>query len=603
MTAKAIRIAGGSAFWGDSSASLKQLLAGTRLNYLMLEYLAEITMALLARARAKSADAGYIPDFITAMTTHLADIKAQDVKVVTNAGGMNPSACARALRKVAQEKGIAIRIATVEGDDLLAHAEDLRRDGVCDWRTGEALPARDRLLSINAYLGATPIAAALAAGADVVITGRGVDSALVLGPLMHEFRWGVRDYDLLAAGSLCGHLIECGPQATGGNFTDWQSVEGWQDIGYPIAECTADGSFIVSKPSGSGGLVSVQTVGEQLLYEIDDPSSYFLPDVTVDLRGVRLTQEGSNQVSVFGAVGRPPPASYKASVTAAGGFRCVALIMIGGIDAAGKATRTAEQLLARCRRIFRDSGLADFQETSVEVIGAESTYGAGASREATREVMLKIAAKHPSKAALEIFSQEIAPASIGMAPGITGLFGGRPKVTPVICGSSALISKTLVPIRVTLDDCDVPFAPTPATATAAAIPLPAINPADLPDSPAAVALIELAHARSGDKGNDALLAVLARKPEYLPFIARSITVDVARRRFAHVLEGDVIRYDVPGSHAFIFRLYDALGGGGLASLRMDPQGKALAQMLLDLPVEIPAKMLQEHGLTPMSPSL
>ena len=277
-----IRIAGGAAFWGDSGAALKQLVVGQKLDYLMLEYLAEITMALLARARVKSEDAGFVPDFIGAVTPYLETVKADGLKIITNAGGMNPAACARALRKVAEEKGISLSIAIVEGDDLVARAEEFREKGVGDWRNGKPLPAGGQLLSMNAYLGATPIAMALDAGAEVVITGRSVDSALVLGPLMHEFGWKADDFDLLAAGSLCGHLIECGPQAMGGNFTDWASVPDWENIGYPIAECDRHGVFKISKPAGSGGLVSTMTVGEQLLYEIDDPASYLLPDVTLE---------------------------------------------------------------------------------------------------------------------------------------------------------------------------------------------------------------------------------------------------------------------------------------------------------------------------------
>jgi hypothetical protein len=600
MTARgtrSIRIAGGSAFWGDSNASLQKLIGGQQLDYLMLEYLAEITMALLARVRAKSAEAGYVPDFIAAMSIHLHSIKAQGIKVITNAGGMNPAACARALHKLAEEKGISLSIAVVEGDDLIARADEFRRLGIGDWRTNAPLPPTDRLLSINAYLGATPIAAALAAGADVVITGRGVDSALALGPLMHEFGWKADDFDRLAAGSLCGHLIECGPQATGGNFTDWDTVPGWQDIGYPIAECAEDGTFVITKPAGTGGLVSSQTVGEQLLYEIDDPASYLLPDVTVDLRRVTLTQVGPDRVSVQGARGRPPTSSYKATVTSAGGYRSTALFMIGGIDAVAKGHRTAAAILSRCRRIFGDASLGDFEETSIEVLGAEATYGDFGRANQAREVMVKIAVKHASKVALELFTQEIAPTSIAMAPGITGFYGGRPKVTPVICGASLLVAKTNVPVSVVVDGKEVfhdsvasPWSEVPASELQ---PIDAASPAE---ATVDVPLVQVAHARSGDKGNDALIAVLARKPEYLPHIARSLSAEKVAQRFRHVLSGKVVRYDVPGTNAFIFQLLGALGGGGLASLRMDPQGKAFAQMLLDAPIAVPASWIERHGL-------
>lgn len=593
-TDKIIRIAGGSAFWGDTSTSLSRLIDGQKLDYLMLEYLAEITMALLARARAKSEDAGFIPDFVSSVAGLLPTIKAEGIKVITNAGGMNPAACARALDKVARDMGITLSIAVVEGDDIVGRAADLRAKGIGDWRSDAPLP--DGLLSLNAYLGATPIAEALAAGAEVVITGRGVDSALVLGPLMHEFGWTAQDYDLLAAGSICGHLIECGPQMTGGNFTDWASVPGMDDMGYPIAEVSADGSCVVTKPAGSGGLVSIRTVGEQLLYEIDDPASYLLPDVTVDLRDITLTQDGPDRVSVRGARGRPPTGYYKATATAAAGYRSTAVFMVGGIDAAAKARHSADAILARCRRIFRGSNLGDFSETSVEVLGAESTYGAFGRADAAREVMVKIAVKHPDKTALDKFTREIAPASIGMTPGITGFYAGRPSVSPVIAGSSALVPTADVPIRVTIDGkvlSDAPIAP-PAGQISEPV-MPPISAATLEGPAVIVPLIALAHARSGDKGNDAMIAILAREPEFLPYIARSLTAEAVAERFHHVLDGEVVRYDVPGTDAFIFHLYKVLGGGGLASLRIDPQGKAFGQMLLDATVEIPADMAARHG--------
>lgn len=595
MSERIIRIAGGSAFWGDSSSAIAQLVAVPRLDYLMLEYLAEITMALLARARAKSPDAGFVPDFISAVVPHLPTIRERGIKIVTNAGGMNPTACAHALRKAAEDQGIKLRIAVVEGDDLVDRADWYRTAGVGDWRSGAPLPPADRLLSMNAYLGATPIAEALGQGADVVITGRNVDSALVLGPLMHEFGWTPGDYDRMAAGSLCGHLIECGPQMTGGNFTDWQTVPGWENMGYPVAECTADGRFTVTKAQGTGGLVSVRTVGEQLLYEIDDPANYLLPDVTVDLRDVRLTQQGPDRVAVEGVRGRAPSGYYKATVTATAGYRSTAVFMVGGIDARAKAQRTADAVLARCQAIFRTTNLGDFTETHIELLGTEATYGAHAQVAGPRELMVKIAVKHPSKAALDIFAREIAPTSIGMAPGITGFYAGRPAVSPVIAGSSALIPVTDVPIRVSLDDRELSNRALAAPPAAAPLAELAVIDAASPDGEMTVVpLVSIAHARSGDKGNDALVAVLARQPHYLPFIARTVTADAVAAWFDHVVKGDVSRFDVPGSNAFIFQMRDALGGGGLASLRIDPQGKAFGQMLLDMPVEIPASWLDHE---------
>jgi hypothetical protein len=452
------------------------------------------------------------------------------------------------------------------------------------------MPAR--FMSANAYLGGKPIADALGAGADIVVTGRCVDSALALGPLLHEFGWALDDYDRLAAGSLVGHIVECGAQATGGLFTDWREVPDWDNIGYPIAEVSADGSFVVAKPPGTGGLVSRGTVAEQLVYEIGDPAAYLLPDVACDFTAVTVEEVGENRVRVAGARGRPPTADYKVSATYLDGWRAVAHLTIGGIEAAAKAERTAEAILRRTRRILATLNLGDWRETSVEALGAEASYGphARAEAKATREVVLKLAVSHVERTALEIFAREIAPAGTSFSPGTTGFFGGRPKPQPIVRLHSCLVPKEAVPVRVALAERElavaVPtsggFAPgAPAAAAPAETALPAGPRVRVP-------LIRLAWARSGDKGDDSNIGVIARRPEYLPAIRGQLTADAVAAHMVHVLKGRVERFDLPGIHGLNFLLHNALGGGGVASLRNDPQGKAFAQMLLDYPVEVPA---------------
>src|SRR4051812_31882198 len=296
-----VRLGCWAAFWGDTTEAVDQLLDGAELDYLISDYLSEITMALLARARSKDPSAGYVPDAIRVIAPRLKDIHARGIKVVTNAGALNPEAAAQAFRDAAQEAGVPLRVAAVTGDDLLPQLERLHAAGAKDMFTGEPLPAKP--MTINAYLGARPIAAALAAGADIVVTGRSVDSASTLGPLLHEFGWADTDYDLLSAGTLAGHVVECGPQCTGGNFTDWDTVPGWSDMGFPIAECHPDGTAVITKPAGSGGLVSTATVSEQILYEIGDPGAYVMPDVLCDWRQVHLEQVGEHRVRVSGAKG------------------------------------------------------------------------------------------------------------------------------------------------------------------------------------------------------------------------------------------------------------------------------------------------------------
>ena len=345
MSKDTLRIGCASGFWGDTEFAAAQLVERGDIDVLVFDYLAEITMSLLIRAKAKDPSQGYAPDFVATMKPLMKQIKTRGIQVIANAGGVNPSACRDALVAAAQAEGVDLKIAAVLGDDLMPQVEAMRAAGTTEMFSGAAFPAK--VMSANAYLGAFPIAAALAAGADIVVTGRCVDSAVTLAPLIARFNWKADDLDKLAQGSLAGHLIECSTQTTGGNYTDWASVPGWDDMGFPIAECRADGSFVVTKPAGTGGLVCPSTVGEQMLYEIGDPRAYILPDVVCDFTAVTLTQVGPDRVEVKGARGRPPTDQAKASLTYADGFRAMSLFMIGGIDSGAKARRVGAAMLAR----------------------------------------------------------------------------------------------------------------------------------------------------------------------------------------------------------------------------------------------------------------
>lgn len=597
MEHRNIRIGCAAAFWGDSNAAAAQLVHRGDLDYLVFDYLAEITMSILASARARDPAAGYATDFVTDVMGPLArDIESRRIRVITNAGGVNPYACRAALQRAFEAAGVKLRVAVVTGDDLQPRrpAVDTLQQGIDD---GATLPPKT--LSLNAYLGALPIALALARGADVVVTGRVADSALVLGPLLHEFGWSADDHDRLAQGSLAGHVIECGAQCTGGNFTDWESVPGYADMGFPIIECSADGSFIVGKPEGSGGIVTALTVAEQILYEIGDPRAYVLPDVVCDFTAVTLEQVGRDRVRVSGARGMPPTSTYKCSATWLDGHRITATFMLGGIDAARKGERVAAAILERVRRLLGERGLDDFRETHVELLGTEATYGTRARAQATREIVVKIACVHDEPRALRLFAREIAQASTGMAPGLTGLLGGRPKDGPRIRLHSCLVPKTLVTAEVDIDGekqtCPVPvdggFDP-------AMLGADGVDDAPAPEETGTyrtVPLVELAVARSGDKGNHANIGVIARDPRYLPWLRTALTTAAVTDYMSHVLDpatGRVIRWELPGLGAFNFLLRNSLGGGGIASLRMDPQGKAFAQQLLEFPVRIPVAVLE-----------
>ncbi len=597
MPTKSIRIGGASGYWGESAMATPQLLdAGV--DYLVYDYLAEITMSIMARARAKDPAAGYAGDFISAvLKPHARAIAAQGVKVIANAGGVNPAACGDAARALLKEQGVDLRVAVITGDNLLAELDRIAAEAPSEMFTGAAFPDKDRIASINAYLGAFPIARALAEGADIVITGRCVDSAVTLGACIHEFGWSTDDHDLLASGSLAGHLLECGPQATGGNFTDWEEAGDIANIGYPIGTVSSDGSFTVTKPEGTGGCVTVGTVSEQMLYEIGDPQAYILPDVVCDFSEVEITQSGPDEVHVSPARGYPPPDHYKTCLTYGEGYRGGTYVSFYGFDAARKAQKFCDNVFARANRILRGHNLGDYSETSVEIIGAESQFGDFATDHEPREVVAKIAAKHDEAAAIAILLRELTGLGLATPPGLSGFSGARAKPSPVVRLFSYLTPKEEIAIRIDVDGQSIAFSDNPGQPFD---PSSIIRPADpelpgISDEIVSLPLIRLAWARSGDKGNKANIGVIARDPAFLPYIWTALTPDSVAERFGHFIEGgadaaSIEKFHLPGSHAINFLIDAVLGGGGVASIRNDAQGKGYGQLLLAHPVAIPVEM-------------
>lgn len=591
-----LRIGGASGYWGESDMAVPQFLARGGLDYIVFDYLAEITLSIMARQRVRDPSKGYASDFVTAvLAPNLDEIARQGVKLVSNAGGVNPHACGGAVRALIERAGLDLKVAVITGDDLLARAGDFSGAGIVEMFSGDGFPNPDRLASINAYLGAFPIAAALDAGADIVITGRSVDSAVTLGPCIHAFGWTPDAWDKLAGASLAGHILECGPQATGGNFTDWHEVaDTISDIGYPIAEIDAEGHFTVTKPEGTGGMVSVATVGEQMLYEIGDPQAYTLPDVVCDFSGVELHPAGPDRVRVTGARGRPAPDTYKVSATHEDGFRAGTVMFFYGEAASDKARVFAESAIARARRKLRTHNAADFDETMVEMIGDESHYGTEARISGAREVAVKIAAKHRTEAGAGVLLREIAGHGLGGPPGLTAFAGGRSKPSPVLRLFSFALAKPEITPALEIDgetrllpgEPGTPFNPDTISRPA---------PPGLPDAAGErveVTLIELAWARSGDKGAKANIGILPRDMAYTPWIWDVLTEAEVARRFAHFLEGPVERFFLPGTGAINFLLHDVLAGGGVASLRNDPQGKGYSQILLQTPIPVPARLAE-----------
>ncbi len=599
MNNKKVRIGCASAFYGDSQISARQLVDLGEIDYLVFDYLAEVTMAILSRAKAKNENYGYAADFVTvAMKDVLVDCAKKGIKVLANAGGVNVPSCIDALEKLCQELGLNLKIAGVYGDDLSTSVTTFDKAQMTELQSNEPLP--ENLSSINAYLGAKPIADALQAGADIIVTGRVVDSALMLAPLIYEFNWQQNEYDKLSQGSLVGHVLECGAQCTGGNFTDWHLVPDFSTMSYPIAEVSANGNFVVSIPPDTGGMVTIATVAEQIVYEIADPANYLLPDVFCNWSNVILKQLGDNQVEVTGATGRAPSNHYKVCATYVDGYRLMGSFYIAGLRAADKARTNLNAWVKRTERYFAEHSLEGYRQVSIEIVGAEDTYGPHKKEYDLREVMAKYGVHHSQPKALTFASAELAYLATSAAPGMSAFGVTRTKHQPLMRVHSTLINKNSVPINVQLgsdiiinqcyltpdessDHPRVKFTDKQTVLTNAG---PQTNWQT-------VTLEQLAYARSGDKGDNASIGVIARKSEFVGIIHHQLTAKAVAQYFAHTIKGDVTRFEIPGFNAFNFFMTKALGGGGTGSVQIDSQGKTLAQMLLSIPIKIPKELLEQ----------
>ena len=590
-----IRIANCGGFWGDDPTAARRQVAGGPVNYLVMDYLAEITMAILQKQRAKDPSAGYAKDFVVQLRDVLQDVVARDITVITNAGGVNPAACAAAVEALAAELGVArgVRIAVVGGDDLYERLDDLAAEGeqMASMETGEPLSTvRDKVLSANVYLGAAPIVRALEQGANIVIAGRVTDTSVTLAPMLHRFGWASNDWDKLAAGVVAGHIIECGTQCTGGNHTDWQSVPSFHQMGYPIIEASPDGTFVVTKHPGTGGLVSVDTVREQLLYEMGAPA-YLSPDVTARFDSIRLEQEGPDRVRVTGVRGEAPPEKLKVAISYRDGYRAVGRMLVSGPDVLRKAQQAAD--------VFWDlaGGKDAYDDTSTQLVGWDASHPPLATEQPS-EVLLQLGVRDADRARIESgFSPMVVGSMLQSMPGMTmPADQGRPRATEVVAHWGALIPRTSVTATVAVDGVE--------ELVSSAVPDGSSRPF-VPEQPAlplvpsgaeqVVPLVRLCLARSGDKGDTANVGVAARSPEAYAWLLEHLTEDVVRQHFKGFVQGDVERHPLPNLLALNFLLHRSLGGGGTSSLRFDAQGKTYAQYLLAMEVSVPAAVLASVG--------
>lgn len=441
---KTVRVAAGQGFWGDWLEAPVRQVQGGPIDYLMMDYLAEVTMSILQKQKSRDASLGYARDFPPLMERLLPDLVAKKIRVTSNAGGVNPRACAEAVIASARKLGLAgkVKVGLVTGDDILPRLDDLIARGheLRDMDTGRPLSdVRSRVVSANAYLGMAPVVEALRRGADIVITGRVTDTGLTLGPLVHEFGWAPSDWDRIAAGTIAGHIIECGAQASGGNLLkDWRKVRGMADPGFPIVEAREDGTFVVTKHPGTGGVVSVASVSEQLVYEMGDPRNYITPDGTADFTTIGLEQAGKDRVEVRGIRGGPRTPMLKVSVAYFYGYKAVGTLVYSWPDAYDKA-RAADAII---RERLKDLGL-EFEQVLTEYVGVDATHGtlAGKASPDLAEVQLRIGVRARERAPVERFTREIAPLVLTGPPSVTGFAGGRPDVQEIVAYWPALVDR------------------------------------------------------------------------------------------------------------------------------------------------------------------
>jgi hypothetical protein len=598
-----LRIGNAQAFWGDRSDAAAEMLAREpELDYLTLDYLAEVSMSILAMQRERDPAAGFARDFIDVVQSLVPYWSAGGrCRLIANAGGLNPRGCAEACIAALEDAGCrALRIGVVTGDDVLeivrtAAAEAASPSEFCNLDSGAAIGGiRDRLVTANAYLGAAPIAEALADDADIVITGRVADPSLVVAPCVHHFGWSDHELDRLAGATIAGHLIECGTQVTGGISTDWLDVPDPGHIGFPIVEVAGDGSCIVTKPRGTGGRVTELTVKEQLLYEIGDPDNYLSPDVTASFRSLVVEDLGNDRVRITGATGRPRPDRYKVSATLRDGFRSAGTLTIIGRDAVTKGRRCGELVLQR----VREAGF-ELRDSVIECLGSsDGTSGmigdGNCKNGELAATVLRVAVETDSREAAEYFSRALMPLITAGPQGTTGYAEGRPRVHPVFRYWPCLISRDAVIPHVEINKSKnmLGIASEPAPYDKGRVSRDSLSrgksaaasanfrPPELSPAKARGCLFDIACARSGDKGSDANVAVIARSGDWWDFLRTWLTTEQVASYFSAAEVDSVERYELPNLGALNFVLRGALR----RNLRTDAQGKALGQLLLEMPL-------------------
>ena len=596
-----LRIANAGGYWGDDPYAMRRQVTGELpIDYVSMDFLAEITMSILQKQFARDPSAGYARDFIAQIDPLLEEILERGIKLITNAGGVNPKACADALFEVASARGLALKVAVVGGDDVRPQLDELTLDNM---ETGKSLSVygdnyRDKVLSANAYFGAMPVVEALKEDPDIVLSGRVTDTGITLAALIHEFDWSADDYDRLAQGIVASHLIECGAQATGGNFTDWEKVSSYIDVGYPIVEFEPDGAFVLTKHPGSGGLVSLQTAREQFLYEMGHPQVYITPDCIADFTTMTLEADGDDRVRVTGAQGAAPTDLLKVSAALEDGFKSAGTLIISGPDPRAKAETFAEIFWTRLGRELEREDLAPFEATHTEYIGDDATHHGLTPEHHVTEILLRLAARDHDKRKLQIF-RKLLPGLILSGPAGVAVTGGAPSISNVVRYWPALIPQARAPANVEV------FADGEVVASKDNLEWPETGGVSEPvralvdpypsheerGDTITVPLMAIAHARSGDKGDTANIGLIGRSGACYAWLRDNVSAERVRGWFEDSVHGEAHRYLVPNLWALNFLLDESLGGGGTVSLNTDAQGKTYSQALLRCRVDVHSDLL------------
>jgi len=593
-----IRIGNASGYWGDDPGALFRQVNGGRLDYITMDFLAEITMSIMQKQRKRDPEAGYARDFIPMLESVLKKMLSDGTKIITNAGGVNPEACAEAISQMAMKLGLRPKIAVVYGDDINDRLAELEAKG-CKFSNMEDgrnfSEVNGRIAAANVYFGAAPVVAALKMSPDIIITGRVTDTGITLAPMIHELGWSLDDWNKLSAGIVAGHIIECGTHSTGGNFTDWHLVPSFDNPGYPIVEMQEDGTFFVTKHPGSGGLVSVDTVREQLFYEMGNPVSYLTPDVVADFSTIQLEAAGENRVKVFGIRGYEPTPLYKVSMAYADGFKSIGEIAISGPDARKKAEKFAE--------IFWKKVGTDFAATETEYVGYNAFHRGMGHEDEGNEIILRLGARDSDQRKLKTFGKMIPALILGGPPGVA-ILGGVPRIQEIMSYWPALIPKNATHPMIAfydngytniseIDDTLVGHFTEPPVDSQVAEKVSLSLSDILSRFKKGDCLSTICLGRSGDKGDTSNIGVIARSKKSYDFLEKHITAQVVKDLFQELCQGRVIRYSVPNMLGFNFLLEGSLGGGGTMTLRSDAQGKMFAQALLRQKIEIPQDILNE----------